>query len=91
MKLKYWFDGCEYEYEADNSCSVIEEIFSEDYGLTITQSKNIIDDLELYDQLEELYEDKLKDWFEREAREQYEDDKEYDEDPDSFYGVSRYD
>lgn len=93
MKLKYEFDGYDYEYEPDDLCDALEYLFRAEYGLTRVQCKAIIDDFNLWDDLEEKFgeakKEELKEWYEDKAREQFEEDREYDKDTEGFYGTSR--
>ena len=54
-------------------------------------ANDIIDELGLWDILEELYEEDILDHWYAEAMEQRRDDNEYDADIYSYYGVSRND
>ena len=91
--LVYEFDGVEFEYDVDyeNIYDVLEKKFMDDYGLTPNVARNIIDDYNLWDDLEEIHEEYLLEVFEDDARNQYEDSSEYNKDPYSYYGVSRND
>lgn len=95
MKLKYKFDGYDYEYEPNDLCDALEYLFKNKYGLTIIQARDIIKELNLWDDLEEKFgeskKEEITEWYENEAREQFEEDREYDKDKEGFYGVSRYD
>lgn len=95
MKIKYKFDGYDYEYETDGEeLDLLLDIFKEYYGVNHITAKDIICDFSLWDVLEEVlaerYMDRIMDYFEDEAREQFEEDREYDKDKEGFYGVSRY-
>lgn len=94
MKLKYNFDGYDYEYETGNNVlDVLFGLFKEEYGLNHTQAKYIVDDFEMWDLLEEVigekYMDALLEHYEDEAREEFEEDRDYDKDKEGYYGVSR--
>ena len=70
----------EYEFEVsiDDLYEAIYELFADAYDISKDSAKNIVDELDLYDQLEELFEDEIKEYFEEEAMEewrQYEKDK----------------
>ena len=89
----YEFDGVEFEYEVDykNVHDVLEKKFMDDYGLTPNVARNIIDDYGLWEALEENHKDYLLELFEDDARNEYEENREYNKDPYSYYGVSRND
>lgn len=94
MKLKYEFDGYDYEYEpSDNIINLLFDLFKEEYGLSHVQAKYIVDDFQMWDLLEDVigekYMDALLEHYEEEAREQFEEDREYDKDPEGYYGTSR--
>lgn len=70
----------EYEFEVstDDLYEAIYELFADAYDISKDSAKNIVDEFDLYDQLEELFEDEIKEYFEEEAMEewrQYEEDK----------------
>jgi hypothetical protein len=83
----------EYSYYVDYGevYELLEQLFAENYGLKKQVAKDIIDDLCLWDILEEVYEEDILDHWYLEAMEQQRDDKEYDADIYSYYGVSRND
>lgn len=89
----YEFDGVDFEYDVDYGVihEILVELFMKDYGLCLTTAKNIIDDLELWEILEEIHEEYLYELFEDDARNSFEDNREYEKDPYSYYGVSRND
>lgn len=89
----YEFDGVDFEYDVDYGKihDILVELFMKDYGLCLTTAKNIIDDLELWEILEEIHEEYLYELFEDDARNSFEDSREYEKDPYSYYGVSRND
>ena len=89
----YEFDDEEFEYDVgyNKIHDILVELFMKDYGLSLITARNIIDDYELYEALEEIHEDYLYELFEEDAREQFEDNREYRNDPYSYYGVSRND
>jgi hypothetical protein len=91
--FSYEFDGVDFDYDVDYGTihDILVELFMKDYGLCLTTAKNIIDDLELWEILEETHEEYLYEIFEDDARNQYEDSREYEKDPYSYYGVSRND
>lgn len=85
MKTITYYSGDEFhedEYEFEISLEDLQdalyEIFSDVYGIPLESAKNIVDEFDLYDQLEECFEDEIKEYFEEEAMEewqQYEEDK----------------
>ena len=83
----------EYSYYVDygDIYDFLEDEFAKDYGLKKQVAKDIIDDLFLWDTLEEIYEEAILEHWYAEALEQQRDDKEYDSDIYSYYGVSRND
>ena len=91
--FSYEFDGIDFEYDVDHGTihDILVELFMKDYGLCLTTAKNIIDDLELWEILEEIHEDYLLELFEDDARNSFDDSREYEKDPYSYYGVSRND
>lgn len=91
--FSYEFDGVDFEYDVDYGTihDILVELFMKDYGLCLTTAKNIIDDLELWEILEEIHEEYLYELFEDDARNSFEDSREYEKDPYSYYGVSRND
>lgn len=99
MKLKYYFgkDDEEFEYEVD-AAEILEvaiNYYSQLYGASVHGARSVLagllsDDLLLYEEDEEFI-DFLKEHFEADAKESYEDCKEYERDPYSYYGVSRSD
>jgi predicted neutral ceramidase superfamily lipid hydrolase len=91
--FSYEFDGVDFDYDVDYGTihDILVELFMKDYGLCLTTAKNIIDDLELWEILEEIHEEYLYDLFEDDARNAFEDSREYEKDPYSYYGVSRND
>ena len=94
MKLKYEFDGYDYEYEpSDNIINLLFDLFKEEYGLEHVQAKYIVDDFQMWDLLEDVigekYMDALLEHYEEEAREQFEEDRECDKDTEGYYGTSR--
>jgi predicted neutral ceramidase superfamily lipid hydrolase len=91
--FSYEFDGVDFEYDVDYGTihDILVELFIKDYGVCLTTAKNIIDDLELWEILEEIHEEYLYELFEDDARNSFEDSREYEKDPYSYYGVSRND
>ena len=89
MKLKYEFDGYDYDYEPDIDYDIIVDYFAKDFGIDRNKAKMIIREFSLWEELEEYYEGYLTDYYENEAYEQYLEDREYDKDTEGFYGVSR--
>lgn len=91
--LSYEFDGVDFEYDVDyeDVYDALITKFMDDYGVISIVAKNIIDDYNLWDDLEEIHEDYLLELFEDDARNEYEDSREYNKDPYSYYGVSRND
>ena len=85
MKTITYYSGDEfheekYEFEVslEDLQNALYEIFSDVYGIPLESAKNIVDEFDLYDQLEECFEDEIKEYFEEEAMEewrQYEEDK----------------
>lgn len=85
MKTITYYSGDEFhenEYEFEVSLEDLQnalyEIFSDVYGIPLESAKSIVDEFDLYDQLEECFEDEIKEYFEEEAMEewrQYEEDK----------------
>lgn len=67
----------EFEVELDDLYEAIYELFADAYDISKDSAKNIVDELDLYDQLEELFEDEIKEYFEEEAMEEW---RQYDED-----------
>ena len=93
IELIYEFDGDDYEYNADYSdaCDVLTQEFAKDYGISEEAAKRIIDDYDLWESLEDCYNDVLLEYFEDEAYDAYLDGKDYSNDPYSYYGVNRND
>ena len=91
--FSYEFDGVDFEYDVDYGeiYEVLIDKFMKDYGISYVAAKDIIDDYSLWEALEETHEDYLLELFEDDARNQYEDSREYEKDPYSYYGVSRND
>lgn len=89
MRLKYKFDGYDYDYETDIDWEITRDLFSKEFGINKTTAKNIISEFHLWTELEERYEEEITKHYEDEAREQFEEDREYDKDPEDYYGVSR--
>ena len=91
--LCYEFDGEEFEYDVDYGSiyDTLVKKFADDYGLTINVANGIIDDYGLWDDLESIHEEYLLELYEDDARNEYEENKEYRKDPYSYYGVSRND
>lgn len=87
MILRYKFEDNIYEYEIDDD-EVVEQ-FMREFGTSKVASKDIIDEFDLWDELQERYEYDLTVAYEDEAFEQYKEDIKYDKDPEDFYGVSR--
>ena len=89
----YEFDGVDFEYDVDYGqiYEILIDKFMKDYGISYVAAKDIIDDYGLWEALEETHEDYLLELFEDDARNQYEDSREYEKDPYSYYGVSRND
>lgn len=56
----YDTESYEYEYDYEILKEEIITAFAEEYGLDFTTATKIIDDLDLYDALEERYEDLLE-------------------------------
>ena len=55
MKLKYEFDGYDYEYEpSDNIINLLFDLFKEEYGLEHVQAKYIVDDFQMRKNKEDL-------------------------------------
>lgn len=85
MKTITYYNGDEFhddEYEFEVSLEDLQnalyEIFAKEYNISVESAKNIVDEFDLYDQLEECLEDEIKEYFEEEAMEewrQYEEDK----------------
>lgn len=94
MKLKYKFDGYDYDYETGNDVlDLLFELFKDEYGLDHVTAKYIVDDFKLWNDLEEVigekYMDEIKEHYKEEAREEFEEDRKFNKDPEGFYGVSR--
>ena len=91
--LVYEFDGVDFEYDVDYGeiYEVLIDKFMKDYGVNYVGAKGIIDDYSLWETLEEEHEDYLLEVFEDDARKSFEDSREYEKDPYSYYGVSRND
>ena len=91
--LGYEFDDEEFEYDVDygDIYDILVKKFADDYGLKINVAKDIIDDYSLWDDLESIHEDYLLELYEDDARNAFEESKEYRNDPYSYYGVSRND
>lgn len=95
MKITYEFEtkhgSYEFDFEVDDTSEIIEQCFRKEFGTNLTQTRELIDELDLWESLEERYEDEIKEHFEEEAYEMYKDQREYESDPYSYYGVSRSD
>jgi hypothetical protein len=95
MKITYEFEtkrgSDEFDFEVDDTSEIIEQCFRKEFGTNLTQTRELIDELDLWESLEERYEDEIKEHFEEEAYEMYKDQREYESDPYSYYGVSRSD
>ena len=94
MKLKYKFEGYDYDYETGNDVlDLLFDMFKEEYGLEHVQAKYIVDDFKLWNDLEDIigdkYMDAIKEHYEQEAYDEFLEDREYDKDPEGYYGVSR--
>lgn len=95
MKITYEFEtkhgSDKFEYYADDTSEIIEQCFRKEFGTNLTQTREIIDEFGLWEELEEKYEEQIKKYYEEEAYEMYKDQCEYESDPYSYYGVSRSD
>lgn len=95
MLLIYTFGNEEYEYELDTEEmeEACYEWFSKSYNIPLNKAKEIIDNYDLMDTLEEEYEhDKDFIMFAYEKfEEKAQNDWAYSNDAYSFYGVSRND
>ena len=80
-----------FEYDVGDTSKVVEQCFMNEFGTTLIQTREIIDEFNLWEELEERYEDEIKEYFRDEACEAYADSKEYESDPYSYYGVSIHD
>ena len=91
--LVYEFEDEEFEYDVDYGSiyDTLSRKFADDYGLTINVANDIIDDYGLWDDLESIHEEYLLEYYEDDARNEFEDNKEYRKDVYSYYGVSRND
>lgn len=96
-KELYYFLGDEehdddytYEVDYDEVYDFIVEQFDNEYHVGRNTARSIIDDFDLWEQLEEYYDEAIKDnWFD-EAMEQRDDDIAY-QDKYSYYGISESD
>lgn len=72
------YDEWDFEISFEDLEKALYKIFSDFYKISIESAEEIINDLDLWDQLEEFFEDEIKEYFEDEALEkwrQYEEDK----------------
>lgn len=92
-EIYYEFDGNEFTYEAkqERVNEYVETCFENEYQITNEQAKAIIEDLDLYDTLEERYDESVKDFFEDVAYERYKDTRKYRSNPLAYYGMSQSD
>lgn len=92
-EIYYDFDDNEFLYEADEYRlnEYIETLFENEYSVTKEQAQRIIENFDLYESLEEIYEEQIKDFFEDLAYEEYVDSCEYRKDPLGYYGISNSD
>lgn len=92
-ELNYTFDDKDYTHYIDYGewQDFITNEFASTYGLNHETANNIIEDMDLWDTLEEWYLDALHEHFKDEAYQQFLDDEEYRKDPCGYYGVSESD
>lgn len=92
-ELNYTFDDEDYTYSVDYEefQDFITNEFASTYGLIYETANNIIEDMDLWDLLEEDYQEAILEHFEEEARESFLDYKEHQKDPLGYYGVSESD
>jgi len=94
MELTYNFNGEEYIFDAlqQDYISDLELLFSQFHGIGIVVTSTILALWNLYDAVEDYFEDDLRDIltprYETEAEEEYRASKMT---PDQFHGVSRRD
>lgn len=102
MKITYQFDTApngedwdDFEFEIDDYRKVnkiLTECIKTDYPeLSQDDIEMVLDDYDKRDDLVEEYYEFIKEQFEAQAREEYEDQKSYEKDPYAYYGVSRKD
>jgi hypothetical protein len=100
-------DDFEYEVDYyDVSSALINIVYEELCGKLKKQVNRVLNDdeknalksasvefckLDIREQLEEVYEQDLKDYFEQDALEQYKDECEYSKDPLGYYGMKQSD
>ena len=91
MILNYEFDDEDYEYDASwNECRFI--IKKELNKMTKEDLIDfILNDIDSDEQLEEYFEEDIKDYYYDDACECYKDSCEYNKDPYAYYGVSHKD
>lgn len=95
MTITYEFEDYGYEYEIDGKelIEYISELFAKNNGISKESAQKIIENYEdcLLEALENEFEDEITEYFEKEAREQFYDDKAYNDDKYSYYGISKKD
>lgn len=89
MIIKYVFDNDDFEYEVDDINEAMIDEFMSEFKVSKLAAREIIYELELEEDLQERYENSIEEHYKDEAYEQYITDKEYEKDPEGFYGVSR--
>ena len=57
-------DKYEFEVSLEDLQNALYEMFSDVYGIPLESAKSIVDEFDLYDQLEECFEDEIKEYFE---------------------------
>ena len=84
-------DSFEYEPDRGDVEEALKEVVKNDYDVPAGDDE-LEDFIEMnYEQLFNEYKDYLKNHFEDLAKEEYEDHKAYQKNPDAYYGVSRND
>lgn len=74
---EYHDEKFEFEPSFEDLQDAIHELFAKEYNISVESAKNIIGDLDLYDELEEYFEEEIKEYFEEQAMEEW---QQYDED-----------
>ena len=76
MTLNYKWEetslfGYDYDVDYKEGMEAIYKIFAKEYSVPVEKAEQIVAEFDLYDECEEVFEEELKDYFGREAYEQY--------------------
>ena len=87
MELHYCFNGedCDYDVPDEQANGIGISAMALEYSISEELAEKLVSDFEI--DVAECYRDDIEEFFESDARDDYEDAKEYQKDPYKYYGV----